>query len=121
MNESQKRYTVMQISNYKNKAENLDRDVEIDRLFLYGSLIILIAAQQTLDAYGNDLTAFWYTFMIFTKYSSIAFGLTRLKDMIGNLSKKAGLENMAVDLEYQMKIADLADKDNNSTKGHRLW
>ena len=118
MNESQKRYTVMQISKYKSEAEYFDKKAEKNRWFIYGCIAVMVLASSIKGMENISTTVDLIAGII--KYCGLSFGLDSFRQMIGNMSKKSGLENMATNLEYQMQNDALADKEENSYKGRGL-
>ena len=118
MNGAQKRYTVMQISKYKSEAEHFDKKAEINRWFVYGSIAVLFTASSIEGM--EDISTKVELIADIIKFCGIYFGIDSFRRMIGNMAKKSGLENMATNLEYQMKNDALADDEEKSYKGRGL-
>lgn len=118
MNNSQKRYTVEQISKYKLEAKEFADKADKNRWFVYGAIALFIACEQIR---GNvDLNYIEGLIMGITQYTGLAFGVENLKNMIGNMSRKSGLENLAENLDYQLHCDNLEEKEENSNKGRGL-
>ena len=111
MNKNQKEYSVLEIKKHKNKVEQLEKNADTNRWFLYGSIGLAVIAFNT----GNNLeevskiasnisdTIGWF---------GVAGGIHNLKNMIFNISKKAGLENAIDRIEYEMKLSEFEESND---------
>ena len=118
MTDSQKRYTVMQISKYRTEAEEFDKKAEKNRWYVYGCIGVMLIASQIQGI--DNVSKIFDSILGIIKYSGLYFGLDNFRLMIENISKKTGLENMATNLEYQVENDDLSDREKNNFKGRGL-
>lgn len=108
MNDSQKRYTVMEIQKYKRDVELLEKKATINRWFILGCLTLMFAASEIrdLDNVYNKVDVI----ADIVRFVSLSNAIGRFKAMIEIISQKTGLKNMAIDLLYQLNNDDLSDK-----------
>lgn len=118
MNDEQKRYTIKQIDKYNEKVEKLDQKIKQNSWFIYGSITLIIICAQQLGY--SDIPKEVYYILNASQYIGIGLAVGGFRYMIENMFKKAGLENMVTDLEYQLHMDDLADKEEDNDKGHGL-
>ena len=115
MNYNQKRFTVNQVDRYQDQVDSLGKKTKRQEYYLYGCAVLAVLGLGLIDVsemprWANILTRV-------AGWSGISFGISNLKNMISNVAKKAGLENMITDLEYQMNNAELGNQENSHGRG----
>ena len=120
MNESQRRYTVNEINKYRSDVKALDKAANVDKTVMFFCLTLLIAAQLKLNKIGTDDITMGGIVADCIKYCSIIYGIDSLKNMVEHISKKAGLENVLANLDYLMKMDELANDGKDNIKVKKL-
>lgn len=115
MNKAQREYTVLKISDYKDEVEEYDKKAERNRWFMYGCIGAIVLASATLEM--ENISEVANAIVSIIRFCGISFGLDSLKNMIENISKKAGLENKISDLYYQLNLDKLSDEYINRGRG----
>ena len=118
MNDLQKEYTINQISKYLSEAEELDNKAHRNTWFIYGSVVLFVVC-ETIKG-NTSLSSTENLIATIMQSAGVSFGIDSLRKMIGNMSKKSGLENMANNLFYQIDYDALDDKNENGNKGRGL-
>lgn len=113
MNDSQKRYTVLQIDKYKSEVARLDKNLKYCGFTMVCSMIPLLAFSD----YPLSTFVEW-ALIKFIEIGCVVFEVAALKELISNIAKKAGLEGMIANLEYQLEIDDPAHVKSINEKHH---
>ena len=115
LNNEQKKYTVLQIEKYKSDAEKFDKKAEKNRWFMYGSIALMTMA---LIMKGDPNISQWISGIGF--FTGLSLSIENLKNMVANMTKKVGLENMATNLEYMMQNEEMSAEEDVQYKGRGL-
>lgn len=108
MNETQKEYSVIEIKKHKLELEQLEQKANKNMWFLYGSIALAFIAFN----FGNgieDVSAIASSISNIIGWSGVAGGIHNLKNMIFNISKKAGVENTLERIDYEMKMSEFEE------------
>lgn len=116
MNSEQKKFTIKQIHKYQDQAEDLEQKVKINKLFIYGGIALTVLTFRVIpfESFRSDI---FNSCVHIVGTAGMMVAVANLKNMITNISKKSGLENMATDLQYQLDNAELEEKEECKGRG----
>ena len=115
LNSEQKKYTVLQIEKYNNDAEKFDKKATKNKWFMYGSISLMVVALLMKD---DPNISQWISGTVF--YTGLSLSIENLKNMVTNITKKVGLENMSTNLEYMMQNEEMSAEEDVQYKGRGL-
>lgn len=125
MTYSERRFTVKQIKHYKDQANEFDQKAERNQWFIYGAAALASVCLFVTNKVAGEMPLWMFGGLELTAWSSIAIGIDNVRKMVGNMCRKAGLENKATELQYLVDYGPLTVgpediKDFKDIKGRGL-
>ena len=111
MNEKQKEYSVLEIKKHKVEVERLEKKADKNIWFLYGSIGLAVIAFNAGDSV-EDVNSIASHISDLIGWFGVIGGIHNLKNMIFNISKKAGLENAIDRIDYEMKLSEFEESND---------